>query len=271
MGDVSKARVSVLSGVILFALALSRYLETPVRPLVQTTVLGSPIVIGITASTLMLPIVLGITITGVMTLIRTHPHGGIEAADTTIMSWIVPALLNVAFAGWLSRIQNTTAWTAAILGCALLIPLALIAEYRSLDNTRQHAALQWSQMALAHLAAVILFTLIYDARIRSILSGTAVLLVTFLLSARLFWAYHKDISRAFQYGGVVGLILAQLIWALNYWRLSGLQGGLYLLSTFYLLVGLIQQQLQNQLNQRTVVEYTVVALLTLSLTIAAVP
>ena len=45
---------------------------------------------------------------------------------------------------------------------------------------------------------------------------------------------------ALVYGGIVGLVLGEVTWALNYWVLPGLTGGLLLLLIFYLLIGIAQ-------------------------------
>jgi hypothetical protein len=62
------------------------------------------------------------------------------------------------------------------------------------------------------------------------------------------------------YSGVVGVLLGELTWALNYWPLlPGLTGGLILLLSFYLAVGIALQGLQGRLNRRVLVEFGVFA------------
>jgi len=105
-----------------------------------------------------------------------------------------------------------------------------------------------------------------------LLSATTVALVATVLSARLFWTQTEELGRAFRYGGAVGLILGQVTWGLNYWRLSGLQGGLLLLLMFYVCVGLIQRVLSGQLidgkvSRRALIEYggvTIIALIVIA-------
>ena len=51
------------------------------------------------------------------------------------------------------------------------------------------------------------------------------------------------------YGAIVGLLLGQITWALNYWPLlPGLTGGLLLLLSFYLTVGIAQQGLPRTVS-----------------------
>lgn len=269
---LDRGRLSMVTGSILLALALSRLLETPVRPLLRVTAFGSPLGFNLSATTVMSLIILGLAITGVTSLLHSQPLAATAQLDRRFMYWIVPGLLGIAMAGWLNRIENAAAWAAALLSCAALLPFVLLVEYGVANRRPPDGGpwLRWSQMALVHLTVVILFTLIYSARERSLLSGSAVLLVAVLLSARLFWI-HTSLSRAVTYGAVAGLILGQMTWVLNYWRLSGLQGGLLLLLLFYVVVGLIQQFLQGQFGQRIVLEYGSVALIALFLIGLAVP
>jgi hypothetical protein len=62
------------------------------------------------------------------------------------------------------------------------------------------------------------------------------------------------------------VLLGEATWALNYWPLlPGLTGGLLLLLSFYLAVGIAQQALQQRLNQRVLLEFAVFAMVALIL------
>jgi hypothetical protein len=60
-------------------------------------------------------------------------------------------------------------------------------------------------------------------------------------------------------------VLGQVTWALNYWLLPGLTGGLLLLLIFYLMVGIAQQGLQGRLTRRVLLEFGIFALIALIL------
>ncbi len=273
--NIDLNRLSVLAGGLLLPLAILRFLEIPSQPLIRATVLGSPLGLNLTATSLMMLIILGLTISAVSSLISTHPftqHGDIQYR---VMFWIVPALLNLALASLLNRIPDPRVWALVSLACAVIVPSGLIIEYDAVDQNKSETYLpMWVQELLIYLAAIIIFTLIYDARVRSLLSATAVSLVATLLSIRLFWRNQIPISRSLQYGGITGLILGQLTWGLNYLRMSGLQGGLFLLLVFYVVMGIIQQFIQGQFDdkqnsRRILLEYGVVATVTLFLILFA--
>ena len=146
------------------------------------------------------------------------------------MYWIVPGLLLLALSTWLTTVQGIGLWTAGLLLSSVVVPIALTAEYVAVDKEHEsHAALRWGQMVLVHLLALILYSRIFDYDTRSLLSGTAVLIITTLLAARLFWPIVDKTSDAFIYGLTAGVLMGFMTWVLNYWRLTTLQGGLLLL------------------------------------------
>jgi hypothetical protein len=57
------------------------------------------------------------------------------------------------------------------------------------------------------------------------------------------------------------LCTGEIIWAMNYWRIQGITGGLILMLGFYVATGLANQQLQGKLTQRVLIEYAAVALI----------
>ncbi len=268
-------RLSVLTGVLLLALVMMRFLELPELPLLQATVLGSPIGFDLSAGSLMILITLAMSITAVASMVGSHPLSEERMVQHGYMFWIVPGLLIMALAVWLNEIDELRAWIAGIVASAVIIPVALSVECRAVDETqRSQRSLSWFQQSLIYLSAVIFFALIYDARLRSMLSVSLVALISALLSIRLFWITAASPGELVQYGVVTGLIVGQMTWGLNYWGLSGMQGGLLLLLAFYLVAGLIQQFLQGQFNgnqtsRRILLEYGGLAFVALFLIVFA--
>lgn len=267
---LDRDRLSVLTGAILLALSMTKLLEVPVRP-VSTDFLGSQLGFELSATTIMPLIMLGLGITAAESLMRSHPIARQGKLDRTTMYWIVPSLLVTALATWLVTVTDTGLWTAGLLISSVLIPLSLAAEYAAIDpDPGTRTILHLGQTVLIHLLAFIIFTRIYDIRARSLLSGTAVLVVSTLLAARLYWPIVGESAEAFMYGATVGVLLGLMTWVLNYWRLTSLQGGLLLLALFYVVVGLIQQYLYGRFNRQVVIEYGGVGILALLVILVAV-
>ena len=54
--------------------------------------------------------------------------------------------------------------------------------------------------------------------------------------------------------------MGQITWALNYWTVSPVAGGAFLLLVFYFVTGVSREHLWGRLTRRTVFEYATVAL-----------
>jgi hypothetical protein len=260
---IDRDRLGVLAGALLLALALSRLIEVPVRPW-TIIIFGSPLGFVISATTVILIVTAAMAVVGVDSLTRSHPLARRGELEHSYPFWILPGLLSLALAAWLTQIDNTNLWAGALLGGSILVVLALAAEYAAVNpRERSGTLLHWCQVALIYLVALILFSLIYDMGARSLISGTAIVVVAFLLTVRLLWPVVQEIGETAVYGAVVALLLGQLTWVLNYWPLSGLRGGLLLLLLFYTLTGLIMQSLSGRISRQVVLEYAAVATLAL--------
>lgn len=267
---LDRDRLSVLTGALLLALSMTRLLDVPTLP-VGTFFLGSQLGFNLSATTVMPLIMLGLGLTAAESLVRSHPLARRGTLGRSTMFWIVPGLLVTALASWLVTITDLGIWTAGILVSSVLVPLALAAEYVSVDpDQRGRRIILWSQTVLIHLLAFIIYALIFDLRVRSLLSSTAVLVVTTLLAARLYWPIVENPRDAFIYGVTPGILLGLLNWVLSYWRLTTLQGGLVLLTVFYIVIGLIQQYLYGRFDRRVIFEYSGVAAFLLLLIMVAI-
>ena len=100
---------------------------------------------------------------------------------------------------------------------------------------------------------------------RSIVSATEVMLVSGLLALELLRGSERPTVLVALYAGITGLVLGQATWALNYWRLDSLTGGLVLMIGFYNVVGLAQHGLQGRIRRRVVLEYGLITVAALAL------
>jgi intracellular septation protein A len=263
VSSLDRDRLSVLTGALLLALSITKLLEAPIRSL-RVLFLGSQVGFDLSATTIMQLIVLGLGITAAESLVRSHPIARQGSLGRTTMFWIVPGLLVLSLATWLTSAADIGLWTAGLLFSSILIPIALAAEYSAVEQVEgENTILRWGQAVLIHLLAFILYTRIFDYHTRSLLSGTAVLIITTLLAARLFWPIVGKSADAFIYGLTTGVLLGLMTWVLNYWRLTTLQGGLLLLAFFYVVVGIIQQYLSGRFDRQIILEYGGVGVLAL--------
>jgi len=154
----------------------------------------------------------------------------------------------------------------------ILLPLIIIAEYRTVDPAAPgYEAAQLGLNFIAYLVALVLFGLIHGSEANELLSVLAALAGSGLLALDLLHGTRQDLRRTSLYALIVGLIMGEIVWALNYSNINSLTAGILLLFIFYLVTGLSRQGLLESLNRRILIEFAVVALIGLALLLTYTP
>jgi hypothetical protein len=186
--------------------------------------------------------------------------------------WIFPALI-VAGGFLVLRLPFFNSGPAVALGIAATTALfgaVVVCQLHSLSSEDQHYALaRFVLTLLVYLSAFGIYSAIYAPRVRSAYSATAITIVTFLLCLELFRGQQVDGRRATIYAGVLGLSVGEVTWALNYWLISPLAGGLLMLVVLYVGAGITQSHMTGELSGRTLLEFTGVALAAVLLVLGA--
>jgi hypothetical protein len=255
-------RLSILVSIVVLGLALTFLIRLPVR-VVQADLFGSPVTIPITSRLIMGLLLSGLTATGVEYIMRAHPDFGQE--DVTLYSflfWILPTLVTLA-AAWFTPLPlqagNILAWLAGLAISAIVLSAVIVAEYRTVSQ--RDSAYTPARLLLnivAYLGALVLFTAIYGAKLRSVLSASSVAVVGAILALSLLRAERQATFRTFGYAAICGLVLGEATWALNYWGVGGLAGGGLLTLIFYFFTGLSQQRLLGRFSRPVMIEFSVV-------------
>jgi hypothetical protein len=154
-----------------------------------------------------------------------------------------------------------------ILAGGVLMALSLFSLYVTVEKGQSgFRRARFVLDALAYGAALLLFLFVYQTRTRSLLSGTLVAMTATLLAVEILRTTTDRSLVVLTYGAIIGMILGQVTWALNYWwTLSNLNGGLLLLLIFYLVVGIAQHGIQDHLNRRILWEFAIFAIVALIL------
>jgi hypothetical protein len=262
----SRDRLSVLTAVIVLAYALSRFLNLPMRA-VGATFLGSAIGVEIGGPLLVQVLVAALISTGADTLIRSHPS--FAGRRTTLPHWIVPGAAALVLGEALNRLPNGPTWWLGLGLSALTLIAVLIAEYIVVDpDDPAWAVAALALSALTYALALILFTILHNSGVRAAVATPLAGCVAAALAGRLFTLSRAPLRRASLYALLVGLICAETIWAITYWRVTSNGAALMTLLPFYLSVGVSQQHLAGRLTPRVWLEYGLVGLLGLGLILA---
>jgi hypothetical protein len=255
-----RERASVLATLVVLGLILAAFLQFPAWSY-DLKVLGSPLTVNVTQTALMAILLVGITCAGTDTIVRSHPTARRIEARYSFVTWALPALTVLLAAVLLPQAPTQPYRLVGYVLTGLILILVISAEYYTVDPTDNlYLVARLSLNAWAYLLALVVFVLIYSAKARSLISATGVTLVSTLLALEFLRSAGRGFGRTALYALIAGLSTGEIIWAMNYWRVRGLTGGLILLLGFYVATGLASQQLQGRLTRRVLVEYGVVAL-----------
>ncbi len=257
-------RMFTLLAMIAIGPALLKLIELPQRNL-SFPIFGAPLLVTLSTNTLVITLLPAFTVAGVDWILREHPAARRGEFPYLFPFWIAPGLGALALTLVLTRLDSWPLWIGAIgLGIAA-IGLLIYGEYTMLSpGAPNYAVARLTVLALTFLVAFVLFTVIYGQRERTIASATSVALIAFLLSLELLNPFDIGLGRALLNAGVIAALLAQAVWAANYWRISNYAVGVLLLAFFYVLVGLSQQYHQGTLTRGVLIEYGVISLVTLA-------
>jgi Protein of unknown function (DUF5656) len=115
---------------------------------------------------------------------------------------------------------------------------------------------------LVYLIGLLLMVLVYGTKQRGLIIAPPVAVVGAAGTWYLLGDTPLDPRRRLINAAGVGLLLAELTWALGYWDIAGagLVGGATLWLAFYVLSGVVEHAAALNLDRRIGIEYAVVAL-----------
>lgn len=265
-------RISVVTWVLVFGLGLSLLLEIPTT-LVTFRALGSPITLPFSAGLLMALLLAVVAAAGTESIVRLNPGYARRLPSATWASWALPMAIAIISVVLLPQVPTRLLQVVVLLASGALWAAAFFSLYATVEPGQpgfRRARLILD--ALAYGAALLLFLFVYQTRTRSLLSGTLVAMTATLLAIEILRTSTGQTRLVLIYGAIVGILLGEVTWALNYWPLlPGLTGGLLLLLSFYLAVGIAHQALQGRLTRRVLMEFGVFALLALALIVVFGP
>ena len=255
-------RLSVLTAVIILAYALARFLDLPAQA-VGATLFGATLGVAVSGPLLIQLLVAALISTGADLLIRSHPRYAEPAAPrTTVVHWIVPGAAALVVGAGLERLPDGPAWWAGLAGAAFTLMAVLVAEFTVVDHADPgHDAAGLALGALAYGLALVMFAILHSSGMRALAAAGIAGVVAAGLAWRLFVLNGASLACGALYGLVVGLICAEALWAVLYWRVGPGAAAALLMLVFYLSAGLAGQHLAGRLTRRVWLEYGLVGLL----------
>jgi len=254
-------RISVTLGMVLLGLVLFLVVDLPARTFAFVA-FGSPLTVQLSKQWLRAMLVAGLAVAGTHSVVSAHPlarHSGRRAGFT---AWIVPGLIGFLAPFLLPLAPDLRYWLCGLAVTAALIASVMLLEYHTTDpGVPDYAVARLALNLLTYGVALAAFVLIYRSKARSLVTATATATVSALMVLSLLQVVDQPLRRVALYAVLAGMVMGQSTWALNYWRIQPLTGGVLLLLFFYVVVGVAQQHLQGLLTRRVLVEFLAVAAL----------
>jgi hypothetical protein len=222
----------------------------------------------ITATWVLIASLVVITSAGADLFIRSHPQMqtrnlpsinlGFVELELAPGFWILPSfsiISSFAFFRLFGSSLGATAGILALVAAGALLFSSLVAQHYALDRRPEvsHNA-RLALQTITFLLAFGVFSAVYFTRFRTLYSAALIGSAAALLSyALLQWAPPR--RGLVLLAGMVGLSVAEMTWALNYWAAPFLLGGALLLVIFYVATGILQNHLERTLTKRVFAEY----------------
>ena len=255
---MDRDRLSTLLAVIVLGNVLFQFVDLPGR-VYRLNVLGSPLQIRASGTLLLVSLMIGLASTGTSLVLRDHPLLIRNPDRSVTLCWILPGVLAGLCSYLLAIAPTRPIWLGGLIVSVTAIGLTVAAEYAAVHpDAPNYATARLALNALAYLMAFALFVIIYRTRTRSLVTGTLMLLTATVLAVDLLSVSGVSIKRLLPFAGIVGLIIGESTWALNYWPVSAWVGGLLLLLIFYVSTNVAHQHLLDRLSLPTLVEFAAV-------------
>lgn len=243
---------------VLLGLALASLSTRPTN-LIEWTVLGSPLAIGLSGATLITVLLVALTCVGVEEMVRAHPSMQGAPLAYSLIFWPLPAIVTLAAALLVPTLYGRLIWVAGLGLTFLALSIVLLGQYQGIDpEARYYDRARLFITLIAYFSAFFLYAAVTTARVRSLVSASAILLVSVVLALTLLRGAASEWPRAWTYATACGLVLGELTWALNYWPIGPIGEAALLLLAFYLVTGLAQQALTGRITRRVLIEFVLV-------------
>jgi hypothetical protein len=214
----------------------------------------------ITGLVLFLVVQVAVAVVGTDRIVRLHPQSRFHGATATVLYLFVPGLFALGAGLALHELEGAV-WRFllwAVFSFLFLVTVRM--EYLTVDPEAQTYELARFLLLFAiYLTALLLFIVVFTVDLPVLLGMVLVGATTFLLTVDILRELESDGSTLWIQSGAVAVVLAECRAALYFLSLADVLAGAFMLITFYVTTGLVQNQMSGRLDRGTWMVYTAVA------------
>ncbi|MBN1402625.1 MAG: hypothetical protein JXA74_17420 [Anaerolineae bacterium] len=259
------ARLSIAVSLVLLALVISVVLPLPSWDL-AFFVLGSELKLTFSGSAQLASLMTAMVAAGVDATLRSDPQHASRSLAYTATFWPVPILITIASFGMLPSFPWWGYQLAFIALTGAILALSMFLQYRSAEPGMSYQRLSRVILnGIIYALALLFLIYFYSTRLRSVLSATGVAVVSGALALDLLRSADAPLARLWLYASLVGLLMGEVTWGLNYLSIDTEGGGVFLFVLFYALSGVSLQHLWGRLSRLVIAEYAAICVANLAL------
>ena len=212
-------------------------------------------------------VVTGVVALGTDGILREHPHGAYEDDIAwTAPLLFLPTLLALGSGLFLEDVLRGYWVVPGTFIASLLMAAVVYADHVSVDgDSVLYPGARFVLNIGTYLTGFAFYAVVYSFDVSLGPAALAVGLVSLLLSVEVLREAEADPVRALVFAGVVGLIVAEARSVLYFLPLESYLAGVFLLLVFYMVSGLVQHHLTDDLSPPVVAEFVVIALVGVSI------
>ena len=179
----------------------------------------------------------------------------------------LPVILTASFGLFLSQF-DVSVLTQIVLAATYVVAMYTILLSENIFNvsSERNIPLVRAARTVGYLSTLFvsfaIFTLLFGLGLNNFLFSVLVSVIAGLLFVQGVWQIElkdTDPRRLVYFSLVAGWVIGQVSWALSFWPLTPPKVGLAITAAVYVLLGIFQHYIRENLNKRTVVEYVFVA------------
>jgi len=254
-------RLALLLGLVVAGLGAASYLPLP-SPALALRLPGIPGVVAVTLTPArQVSLVVLVLVAALMDgLVREDPRLASAGLARTAPYWILPAVeVLVAFSRF-EALSTPGQQVAGLAATALVLGVTVIAQMQSLEpGDRWFWLARPGLNVLTYALALALFYLAETLPLRTLVAIPLIGFGSIPLAMELLRSSRWTTGRTWGWAALVGLMMAEVAWALAPGVLGPRVASLVLLAAFYCLTGILQQHLWRAVQRRVVLEFAAVA------------
>jgi len=201
-------------------------------------------------------------------IMRSHPRASLQRWSDTAPFLFVPVLFTLASGLFLEEVVGGYRTAPAVIVAAGLLSAGLYGEYvTTISHGPSYALGRLLLNILTYLSAFAFFAVVYEFDVGLLPASFAVGLFSMLLAVEVFREAEADAFRALAFAAAIGVVLAEMRWALYFIPFDGFLAATLLLLIFYQTTGLVQHHLTRDLDRSVAAEFTAVTVVGLAIVV----